>query len=210
MAQYPGTLKTFTNPTSADNLNTPPHATQHAEANDEIIAIETELGINPSGSYTTVKARLDALLVISNVLFQYSGVTSNSITIGTGTGEMTGALSQLTGGGYRYLAARGAWNTYVQMYKTKFMKIADINTVTVYAETAGQSSISELETLKVDIGGQSNTVAASATGFSWVSLTVDVSTLTNGTVYDVTVSMQQTGINATTSRYIGNLMGFGS
>lgn len=60
-AQYPGALKSFSNPLSSDNLNSPPHATQHADANDEIVAIETELGINPKGGYATVKARLDAL-----------------------------------------------------------------------------------------------------------------------------------------------------
>ena len=60
---YPGTLDNFTNPTGSDTLDsaTVPHATQHANANDAIEAIEAELGTNPKGASATVKARLDTL-----------------------------------------------------------------------------------------------------------------------------------------------------
>ena len=60
---YPSNLDNFTNPTSSDTLDsvTVPHATQHANANDAIEAIEAELGTNPKGSSATVKARLDSL-----------------------------------------------------------------------------------------------------------------------------------------------------
>jgi hypothetical protein len=43
------------------NSVTVPHATQHANANDAIEAIQTELGTDPAGASATVKARLDAL-----------------------------------------------------------------------------------------------------------------------------------------------------
>jgi len=58
---YPAGIDNFTNPTSTDTLNseTVPHSAQHTNANDAIEAIETELGTNPKGSKTTVKARLD-------------------------------------------------------------------------------------------------------------------------------------------------------
>lgn len=60
---YPSNLDNFTNPTSSDTLDSAsvPHATQHANANDAIEAIEAELGTNPKGSSATVKARLDSL-----------------------------------------------------------------------------------------------------------------------------------------------------
>lgn len=58
---YPGALDSFTNPTSTDGMNSPSHSDQHADANDAIEAIQAELGTNPSGSYTTVKDRLDDL-----------------------------------------------------------------------------------------------------------------------------------------------------
>lgn len=61
--QYPNSLDNFTNPTSTDTLNSPtaPHAEQHANANDAIEAIQAELGTAPSGAYSTVKSRIEAI-----------------------------------------------------------------------------------------------------------------------------------------------------
>lgn len=61
MATYPAAVISFTDPTSTNKLNSPSHSTQHANANGEIEAIETELGIDPAGSYTNVVTRLDNL-----------------------------------------------------------------------------------------------------------------------------------------------------
>jgi len=60
---YPTTLDSFTNPTATDTLDsaTVPHAAQHDNINDAVLAIETELGTLPKGSYTNVKARLDGI-----------------------------------------------------------------------------------------------------------------------------------------------------
>lgn len=43
------------------NLSTFPHSTLHGNANDAIVAIETELGLSPSDTFSTVKARLDSI-----------------------------------------------------------------------------------------------------------------------------------------------------
>jgi hypothetical protein len=40
---FPGSLDAFTNPTSADTLDNPPHDQQHADVNDAVEAIETAL-----------------------------------------------------------------------------------------------------------------------------------------------------------------------
>jgi hypothetical protein len=60
---YPDGLDNFTNPTASDTLDsaTVPHATQHANTNDAIEAIEAELGTTPKGSKASVKARLDSV-----------------------------------------------------------------------------------------------------------------------------------------------------
>jgi hypothetical protein len=60
---YPGAIDNFNNPTPANNLDTPGviHDTQHTNINDAVEAIQTELGITPSGSSATVKDRLDAI-----------------------------------------------------------------------------------------------------------------------------------------------------
>lgn len=50
MASFPTSVPNLTNPVGADNLNsgTVPHATQHANANDEIEALATKLGTGSS------------------------------------------------------------------------------------------------------------------------------------------------------------------
>jgi len=60
---YPGALDDFTNPTASDSLNDPtvPHATQHADANDAIEAIQATLGVDPQGTESTVGDRIGAL-----------------------------------------------------------------------------------------------------------------------------------------------------
>lgn len=55
---YPGALDTFTNPLADDQMNNPPHADQHADANDAIEAIQLELGVNPAGDDTDVNTRM--------------------------------------------------------------------------------------------------------------------------------------------------------
>lgn len=60
---YPGALDSLSNPAASNPQNsaTVPHAQQHANANDAIEAIQAELGTNPSGASSTVKARLDSI-----------------------------------------------------------------------------------------------------------------------------------------------------
>ena len=60
---YPTTLDAFTDPVATDALNsvTVPHATQHANANDAVVAVETELGVLPKGTFGSVVARLNSL-----------------------------------------------------------------------------------------------------------------------------------------------------
>jgi hypothetical protein len=82
---YPGGLDNFTNPTSTDKLDsaTVPHATQHANTNDAIEAIENELGTNPKGASASVSARLGTI---------ETSVTNISLTPGpTGATGATGA-----------------------------------------------------------------------------------------------------------------------
>jgi len=67
MADYPDSIVSLTNPGSTDKMNSPSHSDQHSDANDEIEAIETELGVDPAGGYDTVVARLNA--VDANVSF---------------------------------------------------------------------------------------------------------------------------------------------
>lgn len=58
---YPGAIDTLSNPSAGNNTTNPPHISQHADVNDAVEAIETELGINPAGAEATVAARLTAV-----------------------------------------------------------------------------------------------------------------------------------------------------
>lgn len=62
---YPSGLDSFTNPSGTDEtddeIGTRTHSEFHADTNDAIEAIEGELGVNPSGTAATVKARIEAV-----------------------------------------------------------------------------------------------------------------------------------------------------
>lgn len=87
---YPGSIDSLTNPSAGDALTSPSHSAQHANANDAIEAIETELGVNPSGSDATVAARLTAIEAGTNLAT--GAVTSAKIADGTiATGDIADA-----------------------------------------------------------------------------------------------------------------------
>ena len=48
MANFPGVLPSFSNPSASSYLNSPAHATQHGNANDEITAVATKIGTGAS------------------------------------------------------------------------------------------------------------------------------------------------------------------
>lgn len=51
---FPTSLDALTNPLATDKLNNPSHATQHANVNDAIEAIEAKVGVNGSAVTTTL------------------------------------------------------------------------------------------------------------------------------------------------------------
>jgi hypothetical protein len=61
---YPSGYDDFDNPTANDPLNSPtvPHAAQHTNINDAVEAVQAELGLDPSGAYGTVAARLASVV----------------------------------------------------------------------------------------------------------------------------------------------------
>ena len=63
-SSYPGAADSFGAPAGSDPQSTPvggrTHSQSHTDLGDAVEAIETELGLNPSGAAATVAARLDA------------------------------------------------------------------------------------------------------------------------------------------------------
>lgn len=80
---YPGSIDSFENPEPTSRLNsaTVPHAQQHANANDAIEAIQTALGTNPFGSFSTVK---DRIFDIEDNLGTISSQDSDNVDISGG------------------------------------------------------------------------------------------------------------------------------
>lgn len=58
---YPTSLDTFTNPSPTDRTNSPSHATQHANANDAIEALQAKVGINNSAVNTSHDFKLSGV-----------------------------------------------------------------------------------------------------------------------------------------------------
>lgn len=149
---------------------------------------------------------------LSNCLFQYSAATTLT---GSGLGEIAGTtLTPTTAtGNYRFLSNRSSGGSvYNPVWGTKWKKVAGVSTVTYYSQIwlsgAGPSTNANI---KVDIGGQNSNVSGTLNQVTpeWVTNTIDVSGLSNGTVYDVTVSLTYAA-SSTLNIYLGNLIAFGS
>ena len=58
---FPSGLDSFTNPTAVDTLDSPPHDTQHADANDAIEALEAKVGVDSSAVTTSHEYRINSI-----------------------------------------------------------------------------------------------------------------------------------------------------
>jgi hypothetical protein len=88
MPQYPAQIDTSSSlPTAVDNL-TPVQGSIFNKLRDAVISVEQELGVKPSGSYSTVRARLDNLetvvgnLQIISLAGDLGGTLHNPLVIG--------------------------------------------------------------------------------------------------------------------------------
>jgi hypothetical protein len=88
---FPTSLDSLTNPTTTDQLNSPSHAAQHANANDAIEQLQAKVGVNSSAVTTSHDykiAQLEAAITsgISGTKLIYQDVrnqSGSSLTIGT-------------------------------------------------------------------------------------------------------------------------------
>lgn len=120
---YPGGIDAFTNPTATDAMDAlaVPHADQHADANDAIEAIETELGTNPSGSEATVAARIAAVETTANAALPDPGGESDAdiLTYTTADG-VHWAPNAGAGGGGDVAAGGTAGQVYTKQSGTDY------------------------------------------------------------------------------------------
>jgi len=98
---YPSSLDSFTNPTATDTLDsaTVPHAGQHDNINDAVLAIETELGTNPKGAKASVKARLDAVDTTISTQAMPTGGTAGQVLSKVNSTNYNTQWTAITGSG---------------------------------------------------------------------------------------------------------------
>lgn len=142
---------------------------------------------------------------LSNVLFQYQGQidAASSISAGCIGGEFLGSTLNAVSGAanYRYLVGGDG---ITKTFSTKYVHITGISTVTVFTriwDTSGTST--SIFTLKIGLLSGTATIASSTP--TWVSFTIDVTSLTPGTSYDVGSVLQSGAVMA-----CANIIGFGS
>lgn len=153
--------------------------------------------------------------IFSNVLFQYQGQVDVAGGV-SGSGEITtnaNLIPAAATANYRFLqiaAAGGGVASYVTIWTSKFIKISGINTVTIYGRIWSRTGAVQAN-LKVDIGGANGNVSGTSNTHlpEWVHFTINVSGLSNGTAYDVTVGLEDI-TNNNTICYCSNVIGFGS
>lgn len=145
--------------------------------------------------------------VFSNVIFQWAGVYSSTqefeIYEGTDLTPDTAGVLQ-----YRFLHADGDFNIFYTVFEFKWTKIPDVDIVNVHAAIWQNRPTDGVVSLKVDIGGANTTIAGSAGQVTpeEVSGSIDVTSLTDGTNYTVTVSLANTGANDSTADvYMGHI-----
>jgi hypothetical protein len=139
---------------------------------------------------------------ISNTIFSFCGQTN--IQAANKGFFVNTTLTASTGGSYCYWGTLNT-STFDTVIRTKWTKISGVSTITFFGLiwVTGDTG-----TLKVDIGGQNNSVTTTGTSPGWTSGTaINVSSLTNGTTYDVTIQLSN---NNGSSTYLGSIIGFGS
>jgi len=75
---YPSEIDTIINLPDVTDLVTPVSASKLNVIRDALLAVEGEMGVEPSGVYTTIRARLDALEAGLNVAFTAAGDLSGN------------------------------------------------------------------------------------------------------------------------------------
>lgn len=156
-SDYPGALDTFSNPSSSDATNnvTTPHATQHADANDAIEAIQATLGIDPQGSETDVAARLTAL--------EAGGGGAGALTLITASPFSSASSKSLDG------CFDGTYDAYLVLVRITGNSASQTISMRLRASSTDLTSGYTYAILGLNEGAAADNHAASAAG-SWFLL----------------------------------------
>lgn len=105
MTDYPGALHAFIDASGkAGAPLSSEHVAAHVELAAELAAVQAELGVDPSGAFATVKARLDAR-TFEPVVFRvwggdfYNGITTQTLNGGSFQAIAMDTVDENVGGG---------------------------------------------------------------------------------------------------------------
>lgn len=154
---FPTSLDAFVNPSAGDPQSNPPHAAQHADANDAIEALQTKVGVTGSADATSLDARVSA----NNTL----------ITSGDAPGHTHNAAYEPLGGTFR--GARASRGTSATITSATWTAVG-LSTTDFESDAAWHAGGS---TLTVPAGGGGKyavkaaaTFAANATGARYIAI----------------------------------------
>lgn len=142
----------------------------------------------------------------SAIVFCWNGCDNaavNQIELYYGSASLTPAI----GGNYFFFSAQE--DVERQIIFSKFYKTPGISTVTIYARLwSSSTNATEEALLKVDIGGLNNTVhSVTSSTPAWVTAsTIDVSSLTDNTVYDLAITLRNEGSSAGLKAYCSAIL----
>lgn len=143
---------------------------------------------------------------LSNVIFSYATQVDNPGFV-TNTTLTNAATSN-----YQYYAVSGVGSlSYKTIISSKLVKIAGISTVTVWAYIWCSGAAGTQANCKVNIGATNGNVSGTSlqTTPEWKNFTIDISGLSNGTTYDITIQLANAD-SSNSSIYLGSVIGFGS
>ncbi len=146
----------------------------------------------------------------SNVIFNWAGSTDDVKGSPISNASLTPSATSST---YTFISLNNQPNPIICL-RSKFYKIAGINTLKVYSDAWIKSSVINNGQVDVNVGSASGSTGATisaTTAGTWYNFTVDVSALTNNTAYDLTISLSQpSSANAGNYSYLGSVIIFGS
>ncbi len=186
---------------------------------NEVIAMQTYFGTNPQGNKSDLTTRIGQMMATNGAIAQGVAFPTNPVE-----GQLFWRTDLIT----MYVYGSSAWNSqgqslsnvifvltatlistigsgsFDQKWNSKFKKISGISTLTFYANFGASGSNTQL--FKVDVGGLNSTVAAVTSGTSFQSNSINVSGLTNGTVYDIALSIGKSDANGQSESVIHTII----
>ena len=165
----------------------------------------------PTGNVSITTTTLNSVDTnTSNGLFSFAGNDNAIASFYVGT-SLTPGFADVTTPTYMFWVTEdgSTYRTIIPIFK--WVKISTVDTVTIYCRIwAGTEGSSEVANLKVDIGGANGNVSGTTNQSTpeQKSFTIDVSGLTDGQEYDVTIQLKESSNTAPV--YCSSIIAIGS